>query len=78
MGRHLLEGLSSAGYTPVAASRSRVETPGIFYVHSPELGPGGDRVSGVFPIGVASGYRKGGSGHCHGKIDIKSLKTMND
>jgi hypothetical protein len=52
--------------------------PGIFYVASPELGPGGGWVNGVFPIGFASGYRKGGSGHCHGKIDIKSLKTMDN
>jgi len=75
VGANLLEVLQDAGNKVIATIRSRVEQPGIFYVASPELGPEADWVRGV---GFASGYRKGGSGHCHCKIDIKSLKTMDN
>jgi uncharacterized protein YbjT (DUF2867 family) len=75
VGRRLIRALRDAGHEVAACSRSRVEVPGIFYVHSPDLAPEEDWVRGV---GFASGYRKGGSGHCHCKIDIKSLKTMDD
>jgi hypothetical protein len=78
VGRHLIRALRDAGHEVAACSRSRVEMPGFFYVASPELRPGGGLVSGVFPIGFASGYRKDGSGHRHCKVDIKSLKTMDD
>jgi uncharacterized protein YbjT (DUF2867 family) len=65
VGRHLIRALRDAGHEVAACSRSRVEQPGIFYVAPPELGLGGDRVSGVLPVGFASGYRKGGSGNHH-------------
>ena len=75
VGANLIEVLKDAGNKVIATSRSRVEQPGIFYVHSPELAPEEDWVRGV---GFASGYRKGGSGYCHCKIEIKSLKTMDN
>jgi NAD(P)-dependent dehydrogenase (short-subunit alcohol dehydrogenase family) len=75
VGRSLTEALRDYGHEVTASSRSRVEQPGIFYVHSPELAPEEDWVRGV---GFASGYRKGGSGYCHCKIEIKSLKTMDN
>jgi hypothetical protein len=70
-----LQSLLAHGRNIVVTSLSRVEKPGIFYVHSPELAPEEDRLRGV---GFASGYRKDGSGQCHCKIDIKSLKTIDD
>ena len=42
VGRHLIRALRDAGHEVAACSRSRVEQPGIFYVVSPELGPGAD------------------------------------
>lgn len=75
VGANLIEILKDEGNKVVATSRSRVEQPGIFYVRSPELAPEEDWVRGV---GFASGYRKGGSGYCHCKIEIKSLKTMDN
>ena len=42
VGRHLIRALRDAGHEVAACSRSRVEQPGIFYVVSPELGPGED------------------------------------
>ena len=42
VGANLIEILKDEGNKVVATSRSRVEQPGIFYVESPELGPGAD------------------------------------
>ena len=42
VGANLIEVLKDEGNKVVATSRSRVEQPGIFYVESPELGPGAD------------------------------------
>ena len=42
VGANLIEVLKDAGNKIIATSRSRVEQPGIFYVASPELGPGAD------------------------------------
>jgi len=42
VGRHLIRALKDAGHEVAACSRSRVEVPGIFYVASPDLGPGAD------------------------------------
>ena len=39
VGRGLLVTLRDRSHEVIAASRSRVEQPGIFYVRSPELGP---------------------------------------
>jgi nucleoside-diphosphate-sugar epimerase len=42
VGKSLLGALRDRGHEVTAASRSRVEQPGIFYVRSPELGPEAD------------------------------------
>ena len=42
IGRQLLQSLLERGRNVVATSRSRAESPGIFYVQSPELGPEAD------------------------------------
>ena len=42
VGRSLLVTLRDRSHEVIAASRSRVEQPGIFYVRSPELGPEAD------------------------------------
>ena len=42
VGKSLLGALRDRGHEVTAASRSRVEEPGIFYVRSPELGPDAD------------------------------------
>jgi len=42
VGRHLIRALKDAGHEVAACSRSRVEVPGIFYIASPDLGPGAD------------------------------------
>jgi nucleoside-diphosphate-sugar epimerase len=42
VGRHLIRALRDAGHEVAACSRSRVEQPGIFYIASPDLGPGAD------------------------------------
>jgi nucleoside-diphosphate-sugar epimerase len=42
LGRHLISLLRDSGHEITAASRSRVEIPGIFYAPAPELGPGAD------------------------------------
>ena len=46
IGKSLLVALRDRGHEVTAASRSRVEQPGIFYVRSPELGPKTDPASG--------------------------------
>ena len=46
VGRGLLVTLRDRSHEVIAASRSRVEQPGIFYVRSPELGPKTDPASG--------------------------------
>jgi NAD(P)-dependent dehydrogenase (short-subunit alcohol dehydrogenase family) len=42
IGNLLVRALQTAGQKVMAASRARVESPGIFYVPSPELGPEAD------------------------------------
>jgi nucleoside-diphosphate-sugar epimerase len=42
LGRYLINVLRDSGHEITAASRSRVEIPGIFYAPSPELGPCAD------------------------------------
>lgn len=42
IGGALCARLADVAHDVVACSRSRVEQPGIFYVHSPELGPEAD------------------------------------
>jgi len=42
LGRHLINVLRDSGHEITAASRSRVEIPGIFYAPAPELGPCAD------------------------------------
>jgi nucleoside-diphosphate-sugar epimerase len=46
VGANLIEVLKDAGNKVIATNRSRVEQPGIFYVHSPELSPKTDPASG--------------------------------
>jgi len=52
VGRHLIRALRDAGHEVTAASRSRVEVPGIFYVGSPDLGPGADWAAALAGVDV--------------------------
>ena len=59
VGRGLLVTLRDRSHEVIAASRSRVEQPGIFYVRSPELGPEADWVNNTFAEGdLLAGIRK--------------------
>ena len=59
VGRGLLVTLRDRSHEVIAASRSRVEQPGIFYVYSPELGPAADWVNNTLAEGdLLAGMRK--------------------
>lgn len=59
VGKSLLGALRDRSHEVIAASRSRVEQPGIFYVRSPELGPGANWVNNTFAEGdLLAGIRK--------------------
>lgn len=50
VGKSLLGALRDRGHEVIAASRSRVEQPGIFYVRSPELGSEADWIDALADI----------------------------
>jgi nucleoside-diphosphate-sugar epimerase len=52
VGRHLIRASRDAGHEVAACSRSRVEVPGIFYVGSPDLGPGADWSAALADVDV--------------------------
>jgi len=52
VGRHLIRTLKDAGHEVAACSRSRVEQPGIFYIASPDLGPGADWAAALAGVDV--------------------------
>ena len=59
VGRGVLVTLRDRSHEVIAASRSRVEQPGIFYVRSPELGPAADWANNTLAEGdLLAGMRK--------------------
>jgi nucleoside-diphosphate-sugar epimerase len=59
VGKGLLVAQRDRGHEVTAASRSRVEKPGIFYIASPELGPAADWVNNTLAEGdLLAGMRK--------------------
>ena len=73
VGKSLLGALRDRGHKVTAASRSRVEQPGIFYVASLELGPEAGWVNNTLAEGdLLAGCGNHTKSPC--KIDLLNLK----